>query len=296
MARQIVEASRDGDASKLLPGLYVVATPIGNLGDISLRALTTLEKVDRIACEDTRHSGNLLNQFGIKKPLLSYHDHNADKVRPRIFAHIASGEAVALISDAGMPLIADPGFKLVRDCREAGHAVTVVPGANAALTALAGAGLPMEQFCFAGFLPAKSVARQKVIEALEKNETTLVFYEAPQRLAETLVDLEKILGGSRQAVVARELTKLFEETNKGTLAELAGHFRNHPAKGEIVIIVARPEKQAAAGNAAGLDEILKEVLRTQSLRDAVATASDMTGIRKGEVYARALWLRGKPNK
>ena len=238
LARCVAEASRDGQTSKLLPGLYVVATPIGNLGDISLRALWTLRHVDRIACEDTRQSGALFAHYGIKKPLFSYHDHNADKVKPRLLAMLAAGERIALVCDAGMPLIADPGFKLVRACRKAGHAVTVVPGANAALTALAGSGLPTDHFYFAGFLPPKQAARKKAIEALENVPATLVFYEAPQRLAETLIDLEKTLGGGRPAAVARELTKLFEETKSGTLTELASHYRLHDVKGEIVILVA----------------------------------------------------------
>ena len=278
------------------PGLYVIATPIGNLGDISLRALTALAKVDRIACEDTRHSGLLLAQFGIKRPLLSYHEHNADKVRPRLLAQLAAGERIALISDAGMPLVADPGFKLVRACRQAGYGVTVIPGANAALTALAGAGLPMDQFYFAGFLPAKAMARRQAIEALEFVQATLVFYEAPQRLAESLIDLEKILGSPRPAAVARELTKMFEETRRGALGDLAAYCRDHEAMGEIVIIVAPLERKKITTDMAVLDDILKENLRTQSLRDAVASVSATTGVRKGEVYARALWLRGKPAK
>jgi 16S rRNA (cytidine1402-2'-O)-methyltransferase len=296
LARRITETNRDGEASKLLPGLYVVATPIGNLGDISLRALQTLQNVDRIACEDTRQSGALLAHYGIKKQLLSYHDHNADKIRPRILAQLSAGERIALVSDAGMPLIADPGFKLVRACREAGHAVTVIPGANAALTALAGAGLPMDQFYFAGFLPPRPSARAKFIETLASIPAMLVFYEAPQRLAETLIDLEKTLGRGRPAAVARELTKLFEETKIATLGELAAHYRTHDAKGEIVILIAPPERKTVTADISELDDVLTENLRTQSLRDAVASVSEATGVKKGEVYARALWLRGKPGK
>jgi len=273
----------------------VIATPIGNLGDISLRALWVLRQVDRIACEDTRHSGLLLNQYGIKKPLLSYHDHNADKARPALLAHIKAGESIALISDAGLPLLADPGFKLVRACIEAAYAVTVIPGANAALTALVGAGLPADQFYFAGFLPPKMAARQKAIETLESVPATLVFYEAPQRLAETLIDLAKILGAARRGAVARELTKLFEETRRGTLGELADYYRTQDIKGEIVILVGRSEKKATT-TLAVLDEALRENLQTQTLRDAVTSVSAATGVKKSEVYARALWLRGKTGK
>ncbi|HUY68223.1 MAG TPA: 16S rRNA (cytidine(1402)-2'-O)-methyltransferase [Alphaproteobacteria bacterium] len=280
-------------AGNFSAGLFIVATPIGNLGDITLRALSVLDGVDCVACEDTRVGGGLLARYGIKKPLLPYHDHNAEGQRPKIIARIDAGEAVALISDAGMPLIADPGFKLVRDCRERGLAVTVVPGANAALTALAGSGLPSDAFSFAGFLPPKKTARRTAIGALAGAPGTLVFYEAPQRLAAALGDLAEILGADREAAIARELTKLFEETRRGTLGELAGHYAANAAKGEIVIVVGPADTAAAKTQSADLEKTLKENLRALSLRDAVAATATTTGAKKSAVYALALRLVGK---
>ena len=252
--------------------------------------------VDHIACEDTRLSCSKLARYGIKKPLISYHDHNADKMRPQILQKLSAGESIALISDAGMPLIADPGFKLVRDCREAGHAVTVIPGANAALTGLTGSGLATDQFYFAGFLPPKQAARRKAIDELAAIQSTLVFYEAPQRLADCLADLAKLLGATRPAAVARELTKMFEETITSTLGELAERYKEQKPKGEIVVIVGPQERKASTVDTSEIDVKLKENLHVLSLRDAVAVVSEMTGARKSEVYARALWLKGKMNK
>jgi 16S rRNA (cytidine1402-2'-O)-methyltransferase len=280
-------SSQDATPEKLPAGLYVVATPIGNLGDITLRALTTLAAADRILCEDTRTSGAMLAKYAIKRPLFSYNDHNADQRRPTVLAAIAGGEAVALISDAGMPLIADPGFKLVRDCRLAGYAVTVIPGANAAITALAGSGLPTDRFLFAGFLPPRSVARQKALAELKTVTATLVFYEAPQRLVECLEDLVAIFGAEHPAAIARELTKFFEDTRQTTLEELQTHYKNHPPKGEIVIIVA-PALSAAPATATDIDALLGKHLKTLSVRDAAAAVSLETGIRKSDAYARAL--------
>ncbi|MDE2029505.1 MAG: 16S rRNA (cytidine(1402)-2'-O)-methyltransferase [Alphaproteobacteria bacterium] len=285
LGREAVEASGNGAISKLPPGLYVVATPIGNLGDITLRALATLAQADAVMCEDTRASGILLNLFGIKKPLFSCHDHNEDARTPDILRRIGKGEAVALISDAGLPAIADPGFRLVRACREAGHAVTVIPGANAALTALAGSGLPTDRFLFAGFLPPKSTARKKDIAALRHAEATLVFYESPQRLAASLADLAEVLGAARAAAVARELTKLHEETRRGTLGELAAHYAAHDVKGEIVILV---ERGADETENIDVDALLDARLKQLSVRDAVAEVAAMTGLPKKEIYARAL--------
>jgi 16S rRNA (cytidine1402-2'-O)-methyltransferase len=294
LARQWVEmlqASGDAAISKLPPALYVVATPIGHLGDISLRALVTLLSVDSIACEDTRTSGGMLAKYGIKKPLVSYHDHNATEAGPKLLALIASGHAVALVSDAGMPLVSDPGYRLVRDCIEAGHEVVVIPGANAALTALAGSGLPTDRFHFAGFLPPKSAARQSAIAELKNIAATLIIHEAPQRLAGSLKDLAKVLGDNRNAAVARELTKLFEETKRGTLAELAEFYRQQDIKGEIVIIIGPPDIVQTTEQ--DLDVLLKDHLRTLSVRDAVTAVGALTGAKKSAIYARALWLAGK---
>jgi 16S rRNA (cytidine1402-2'-O)-methyltransferase len=286
LGRNFVEASGNNDTCKPPPGLYLVATPIGHLGDITLRALTTLAQADVIACEDTRKSGILLRSFGIKKPTLSYHDHNADMRRPELLKRIARGEVVALISDAGTPAIADPGFKLVRDCRKAGLSVTVVPGASAAITAIAGSGLPTDHFYFAGFLSPKSVARKKEIAALKSIEATLIFYEAPQRLAASLADLASTLGANRAGAVARELTKYFEETRSGTLGELAAYYGKSEVKGEIVILVERGGEEKSFDIGALLAERLKEL----SVRDAVTEVAEMTGCQKKEIYAQALKL------
>ena len=283
----IVQASGNEAACKPPAGLYVVATPIGNLGDITLRALAVLAQADVIACEDTRTSGVLLHAFGIKKPTLSDHDHNEDERRPEILARLAQGQVVALISDAGMPAIADPGFKLVRDCREAGYDVTVLPGANAAITAMAGSGLPTDQFYFIGFLPSKSVARKKEILSLKPLSATLIFYESPGRLADSLADLSEILGETRPTVVARELSKFFEETRRGTLGELAAHYQNNTVKGEIVILVGKAAEEEATTD---IDALLKERLKHLTVRDAVTEVAEMTGIPKKEIYARALAL------
>lgn len=295
LAREFLETSGDAAICKLPAGLYIVATPIGHLGDMTLRALVTLANADRIACEDTRVSGGMLAKYGIKKPLLPYHDHNAGTAGRKILEHLNAGESVALISDAGMPLISDPGFQLVNECVAAHLPVTVIPGANAALTALAGSGLPTDQFHFAGFLPPKTAARQKAIAALAHVPGSLLFYEAPQRLAESLTDLAKIFGAARQAVVARELTKMFEETKRGTLGELAELYSGDEAKGEIVILVA-PATTAVEHSADDIERMLKDALKTQTLRDAVNTVTVLTGGKKSEVYDLALKLSGKDKK
>jgi len=283
-----MEGSGDIAISKLAPGLYIVATPIGHLGDISLRALVTLSSVDRVACEDTRLTGLLLARYGIKKSLLSYHDHNADEKRLTLIKYLEAGEAIALVSDAGMPLIADPGYKLVRMCREEGYEVTVIPGANAALTALAGSGLPTDRFLFVGFLPAKKAARQNALKELQLPSATLIFYEAPQRLAASLEDMVAIFGGECQAVIARELTKLYEETRRGSLLELVRYYSENSPKGEIVIILS-PRHEVLLKNH-DVEALLKEQLKTSSLRDAVAAITEMTGLKKGDVYKQALAL------
>jgi 16S rRNA (cytidine1402-2'-O)-methyltransferase len=292
LAREFLQASGEAATCKLPAGLYIVATPIGHLGDITLRALVTLANADHVACEDTRVSGGMLTKYGFKRPLLSYHDHNAETAGAKILDRLKAGDSVALISDAGMPLISDPGFRLVGACQELGYPVTVIPGANAALTALAGSGLPTDQFHFAGFLPSKTAARQKAIAAIAAVPGTLLFYEAPQRLADSLADLAKILGDKRPAAVARELTKMFEETRRGSLSELAAFYTEQDVKGEIVILVA-PTAEAVSHSAADIASMLKEALTTQSLRDAVNAVSVVAGAKKSEVYALALQLTGK---
>lgn len=284
-----VEPSGAGTARKPAPGLHLVATPIGNAGDITLRALETLRGVDAIACEDTRTTGRLMARYGIGTPLLPYHEHNAAKMRPQLLARMAEGQAIALVSDAGTPLISDPGYKLVRAVVAAGLAVTHMPGANAAVTALVLSGLPSDRFLYAGFLPNKAAARRTALAELKAVPATLVFYESPQRLADMLADAAETLG-TREAAVARELTKLFEEVRRGPLPDLAAHYAQAgPPKGEVVVVIGPPD--AGAGEEpADLDALLRDALAGMSVRDAAATVATATGRPRKEVYARALEL------
>lgn len=292
--RGLLKANEEDCASKLFNpdlGLYVVATPIGNLGDISLRALWVLQMADLILCEDTRVAGSLLHQYGIKKPLLSCHDHNETDRIATVLQRLAHGERLALISDAGTPMISDPGYKLVRACREAGHNVVALPGASAVLTALACAGMASDRFTFIGFLPNKPSARRKELEELSSLSQTLVFYESPQRLAATLKDMAEILSGTREAVVGRELTKLYEEMRFGTLEDLAETYaREETPKGEVVLLVSPQTMAAPALSEASLDALLLKALQTMSLKDAVAAVVEATGLKKNIVYQRALAL------
>ena len=276
-------------AKALVPGLYVVATPIGNLGDITLRALATLAGADLIACEDTRVSSVLLRHYGIASRLTAYHEHNAASVRPKLLAALGDGKAVALISDAGTPLISDPGYRLVVEARAAGHRVVPIPGPSAVLTALVASGLPTDAFFFAGFLPPKTAARTKRLRELAAIPATLVFFESPQRLADSLADMRDVLG-EREAVVARELTKAFEETRSGTLASLATAYAEAPTpKGEIVVVVAPPSEQAASAEDA--DRVLTELLADRSVSEAASEAAAITGLPRRELYKRALALK-----
>lgn len=276
-------------SKKLGPGLYVVATPIGNLGDMTLRAIEVLKGVDVIACEDTRVSGKLLRHFDIPTKSISYHDHNADKVLPRLLERLGEGQSVALISDAGTPLISDPGYRLVSEVQKQGITVSALPGASALLAALACAGLPTDRFMFAGFLPNKTTARQKALAGLKKIGSTLIFYESPKRLAACLKDMTGVLG-QREAVVCRELTKLYEEVRRGTLEELCHHYENSPTpKGEVVVLVGPSEEEMEQSD---LDEALESALKQLSLREAVAAVTYITGRRRKQVYARALELAG----
>ena len=293
LGQKMLEGSGDGVISKLPAGLYVVATPIGHMGDITLRALVTLASVDTVACEDTRVTGGLLNAFGLKKDLMSCHDHNEQGRLPQIIKQIQEGAAVALTSDAGLPLIADPGFRLVQGCLAANIPVTVIPGANAALTALAGSGLATDAFHFAGFLPAKSGARTKALDALKTIPATLIFYESPQRLTDMLHDAASALGGGRKAAVARELTKLHEETRMDTLDDLHAHYVQNLPKGEIVVLIAPPEQLAEAVSEQDMDMMLQSALSNHSLRDAVEIVSEATSRKRSEIYSRALWLNKK---
>lgn len=276
---------------RLAPGLYVVATPIGNLGDITLRALATLKAADLVLCEDTRVTRKLLDRYGLAPKLLAYHDHNAASVRPKILRELGSGAAVVLVSDAGTPLVSDPGYKLVTEVLEAGHRVFPVPGASALLAALVAAGLPTDRFFFEGFLPPKSGQRKNRLAEIKEIPATLVFYESGPRLADCLSDLAEIFG-ARLACVCRELTKAFEETRRGLLAELAAHYEaNGAPRGEIVIVVAPPDTDAKAVSPDELDAQLRRALKHGSLKDAVAAVAEETGVKRREVYARALALQ-----
>ena len=279
------------EADPIAPGLHVVATPIGNLRDITLRALATLAAADAVIAEDTRVSRNLLAHYGVTTPLVAYHEHNAAVVRPRLLARLAEGAALALISDAGTPLVSDPGYKLVAEALAAGVAVTTVPGPSAVLAALVVAGLPTDRFFFEGFLPPKSAARRARVNELAFVPGTLVFFESPRRLAEMLADLAAELG-DRPAAVARELTKLYETTRRGTLGELAAHFgAESPPKGEIVVLVGPPDAAAPIGEEE-LDRLLHGALESLSVKDAAAAVSAQTGAPRRQVYARALTLAG----
>jgi 16S rRNA (cytidine1402-2'-O)-methyltransferase len=275
-------------ARPLAPGLYLVATPIGNLGDVTLRALATLAAADLVACEDTRVTARLLERYAIRTALTPYHDHNAAAARPKILARLRAGGAVALVSDAGTPLISDPGYRLVRAAQDEGFAVTAVPGASAVLAALGVAGLPTDRFFFEGFLPPKDAARRARIGELARIPATLVLYETGPRMAEALAALADGLG-DRAAAVCRELTKLHEEIRRDTLAGLAhAYAQGGETRGEFVLAIAPPETRAAS--AEEIDELLRQALRTQTVKDAVGAVAAATGEPRAQIYRRALAL------
>jgi 16S rRNA (cytidine1402-2'-O)-methyltransferase len=277
-------------AEPMPAGLYLVATPIGHLGDITLRALSVLTRCDVIYCEDTRHSRTLTGHYGITTHLNAYHEHNGERERPKILAQLAQGRRVGLISDAGTPLISDPGYKLVREAVAAGHRVESLPGPSAALTALTVSGLPTDAFLFAGFLPAKSAGRRARASALMLVPATLIFFEAPSRVAEALADLAAVFG-TRQAAVARELTKRFETVVRGTLSEVALAFQEGEARGEYVILVGPPVDQIV--DDAAIAAHLAIALETLSLRDAAKVVADQLGIAKSRVYDLGLKKRAE---
>jgi 16S rRNA (cytidine1402-2'-O)-methyltransferase len=284
-AETIVAPADWAPAHALEPGLHLVATPIGNLGDITLRALWVLRGVDRILCEDTRVTARLLSHYGIAKPLDAYHDHNADQMRPTVLAALRGGATLALVSDAGTPLVSDPGYKLVREALAEGLPVTAAPGPSAALTALVLSGLPPDAFLFAGFLPPRMAARRKALAQWQDLAATLIFFEGPSRLAASLADMNAVLG-DRQAAIGRELTKRHEEMRRGTLAELAAHYAPQAPRGEVVIVVGPP--QAPIPDVIDLDSRLDELLGRLSLRDAVAALTAESGLPRRVIYDRAL--------
>lgn len=277
----------------LEPGLYLVATPIGNLGDITLRALSVLARADIIYCEDTRHSARLLQHYAIRAETRPFHDHNEDSMRGRVVEQLERGARIALISDAGTPLVSDPGFKLVRECAAKNLPVFSLPGPSALVTALAGSGLPTDAFFFAGFLPPKEAARKARLGEIKTVPATLIFYEAPQRLADSLADMAACLG-NRPAVVARELTKMHEELMRGSLRELAQNYEGNEPKGEIVVLCGPPEIGEVSDEL--ISERLAVALQSMRLKDAAAAISDALGVAKTRVYDLGLKVKKQSEK
>ncbi len=272
------------------PGLYLVATPIGNATDITLRALNVLAQADVIACEDTRVTAKLLAIHGISRPLVRYDEHTARIAGPALIERVARGERVALVTDAGTPLVSDPGERLVRGCIDAGLPVSALPGASAVLTALCVSGLSATRFLFAGFLPPRGAARRRELEELADIASTLVLLESPRRLAASLADMADVLG-PRDAAVARELTKLFEEVRRGSLTELAEHYRRADVpKGEVTIVVAPPLPPPAIADAE-IEALLADALERLSPKDAAASLAKLTGLPRRQLYARATGLK-----
>ena len=285
-----------GTAADVLPGqLYVVATPIGNLGDLSPRARTILANVSCIAAEDTRHTRQLLQAFGIDRPLVSLHEHNEAAKSGELIDRLLSGESLALVSDAGTPLISDPGFDLIALARQRKITVIAVPGPCAAIAALSVAGLPTDRFLFEGFLPAKSTARRAHLQSLANETRTLVFYEAPHRVREVLADLASVLGAQRPVSVSRELTKRFETTYSGSLSELADLAARDEnfARGEIVIVVAGATRQESGAVALDAEQLLRALLEELSPAQAAKIAAKISGAKRNDLYSLALRLSGK---
>lgn len=275
--------------SKPAPGLYLVATPIGNMGDITYRAVEVLGVADVVACEDTRVTGKLMTRLGLDRPMMPYHEHNAERARPELIERLKQGQIVALVSDAGTPLISDPGYRLVKACVAEGLTVTALPGASAVITALQLSGLPNDRFLFAGFLPTKAAARRKALREVAKVPATIMFYESPNRLGESLADMAAILG-AREAAVARELTKLHEEVARGDLFALANRYADNPPKGEVVVVVA-PPSDSLPPDEEELDQRLRAAVDAgASIKDAAALIAAETGFPRRDIYARALRL------
>ena len=270
------------------PGLYITATPIGNLGDITLRALETLAGCDLIACEDTRVTGKLLRHYGISTKTVSYHEHNASVSGPKLIEDLKSGKAITLVSDAGTPLVSDPGFRLVEEVRAEGLPVWPLPGSTAPVAALVASGLPADTWLFDGFLPTKQAARRKRLEELKDVSATLIFFESPNRVDKALADMGVVLGADRGAAIARELTKLHEEISRGTLGELATRYSGKKTRGEIVIVVAPPND---ASQVHDIEALLSELLERMPVSRAAAEAAELTGLPRRELYTKALAIR-----
>lgn len=299
---EIVTAERSDDARSFViggavipvrplePALYLIATPIGNLGDVTVRALETFAAADIVACEDTRVTRILLERYGIRRKMIAYHEHNEAEAASRLVAAVQDGRSVALASDAGTPLVSDPGYRLVQEAIKEGVRVVPIPGASAVLSALTVSGLPNDTFMFAGFLPVKAGQKKSRIEALADVPATLIFYESPRRLADTLEVMAAVLG-DREAVVARELTKTFEELRRGSLPELAAHYAQTGApKGEVVLCVAPPGERAEQSKA-DTDQMLIGLAAEMSAAKAAGEAARMTGQKKSDLYQRLLKLK-----
>ncbi len=279
-------------ARPLEPALYLVATPIGNLSDITLRALETLAGADVLACEDTRVTRVLLDRYGIVNRPYAYHEYNADEAGPRLIAALDAGKSVALVSDAGTPLVSDPGYRLALLAIAAGHRVVPIPGASAPLAALVGSGLPNDAFFFAGFLPSKDKARRDRLAELAQVPATLLFFESPHRIAATVAAAAEVLGDERPACVCRELTKTFEEFRRGTLGDLAAHYGDgHTVKGEIVFVIG-PPGEAAAPEAEDVDRLLAALVKEMSAGKAATEAARQTGLPRRDLYQRLIDLKG----
>ena len=289
VARTFAIAGQVLTAPRPVPGLYLVATPIGNLGDITLRALETLAGADLIACEDTRITGRLTERYAIAAPLKPYHEHNAAVARPKILARLAQGESVALVSDAGTPLISDPGFKLVREASAAGYRVFAVPGASSVFSALSVAALPTDRFFFEGFLPAKQTARRARLSEVARIDATVVLFESGSRVQDTLRDLADIMG-LRDAAICREMTKMHEEITRAPIADLARSADRLETRGEFVLVIGPPAAGSQTMTDDALDEVLRCSLQRDSVKDAVAHALELSGRPRREIYARALEL------
>ncbi len=287
-ARTFAVAGQLITAPKAAPGLYLVATPIGNLGDITLRALETLAGVDIVACEDTRITRRLIERFSIAATLMQYHEHNAAAARPKIMEKLGQGASIALVSDAGTPLISDPGFKLVREVSAAGIPVVALPGPSSVLAALSVAALPTDRFFFEGFLPSKQAARRTRLAELARIDATLVMFESGARVQDSLQDIAGVMG-EREAAICREMTKLHEEVRRATVSELAAIADNLETRGEFVLVIGPPAADAGMNDSA-LDELLRTSLARGSVKDAVANAVEISGRPRREIYARALEL------
>ncbi|GAB4358040.1 MAG: 16S rRNA (cytidine(1402)-2'-O)-methyltransferase [Oricola sp.] len=292
-ARGFILGGREIAAPPLDPGLYVVATPIGNLGDVTIRALETLAACDLLACEDTRVTRRLLDRYGIRQKPVAYHEHNAETAGPKLLAALREGRAVALVSDAGTPLVSDPGYRLVAAARAAGIRVIPVPGASATLAALAASGLPSDDFRFIGFLPAKDGARRARLAELVHQPSTLIAFESPNRLPAALAAIADVFGPDRPVCVARELTKRFETILTGPATEIRDRFASETVKGEIVILVAPAPAGDTEWTPEKTDALLRDMLRSLPVSKAAREAAQLTGLPKSALYARLLELKGE---